>query len=259
MGSRRCITRNLIDAFGKFDAPKSEVSHRLLHYRVGVGYTSADFVFASEYVQDTVYKRLYRLDKRKLLSFIQASEGVDGYAVLRGHLFEGHVHLVLARGGRFQIRRFVAKNEVHNAARKTRGGVVPHVASETGEWIELSRRQTTVFKNNAELAAAGDVYLRPLSKNYQSVDAILKPDVLFQVTGAHKHPCKQAGLHNVLEQLGDPVSPRLYFVVPPDRFKDFEYQKYHDSRNKVMENPTYANVQNIQQFVLQIELTPEES
>ncbi|KAG6976052.1 hypothetical protein JG688_00001770 [Phytophthora aleatoria] len=49
------------------------------------------FVFASQYVQQEVYKRLYVKDKQKLLEFIFASDGFGALAVLRGHLFEGHV------------------------------------------------------------------------------------------------------------------------------------------------------------------------
>jgi hypothetical protein len=97
----------LVNACGKLDANDAQVSHRLLHYRVSKRFNNECFVFASQYVQQLVYKRLYDKDKRKLLEFI-------ALAVLRGHLFEGHVHSVLPRSGTFQVRRLVDSNEVYN-------------------------------------------------------------------------------------------------------------------------------------------------
>ncbi|POM73489.1 LOW QUALITY PROTEIN: Crinkler (CRN) family protein [Phytophthora palmivora] len=102
----------LVNACGQLDANDAQVSHRLLHYRQN--FDSEYFVFASKYVQQAVYKRLYKNDKRKLLEFIAASDGVGALAVLRGHLFEGHVHSVLPRGGTFQVRHLVDNNEAYD-------------------------------------------------------------------------------------------------------------------------------------------------
>ncbi|TMW57985.1 hypothetical protein Poli38472_013459 [Pythium oligandrum] len=102
--------------------------------------------------------------------------------------------------------------------------------------------ETIEFIDYHEIAdAAENVYLRPVSKNFQSVDSNIKPAALFQVTGAHKHPCKQKGLHDVLSELGNPTHPRLYFVVPPDRFTSFRYQPYLNAKGKAMREPTYVN------------------
>ncbi|KAF1773240.1 hypothetical protein GQ600_12569 [Phytophthora cactorum] len=46
--------------------------------------------------------------------------------------------------------------------------------------FHLSERPTDVFNNDNEVIAADTtIYLRPAAKNYKSVDAISKPDVLF--------------------------------------------------------------------------------
>ncbi|KAE8967141.1 hypothetical protein PR001_g28189 [Phytophthora rubi] len=271
----------LVDACGKLDADDAQVSHRLLHYRVSKCFASDYFVFASQYVQQEVYKRLYLKDKQKLLDFISASDGIGALAVLRGHLFEGHVHSVLPRGGTFRIRHLVDDGEVHDddeypteddwdegrgndytmdadddVAMEDSTAVVRDL--DDGASILLSERPTVVFNNDEEVIAADTaIYLRPAAKNYKSVDAIIKPDVLFQVTGAHKHPCKQAGLHDVLNLLGNPVVPRLYFVLPPDRFTGFRYQRYLNSDRKRMMMPTYVNVRKIQQFAMEVKLVSE--
>ena len=74
------------------------------------------------------------------------------------------------------------------------------------------------------------------------------------MTGARAHPCKQAGIHKVLNHLGNPENPLLYFIVPKDRFSDFKYQKFEDAQGKILKEPTYLNVKQVRQFVLAIEL-----
>ncbi|OQS01813.1 hypothetical protein THRCLA_21603 [Thraustotheca clavata] len=96
-------------------------------------------------------------------------------------------------------------------------------------------------------------YLKPIEKNFESVDAIVKPNLLFQMTCSQAHPCKQNGLHNVLNLLNNPEDPCLYFVVPLDRFDNFRYQNYttaKDQDSKII----FQNVKKIKQFVLEIDL-----
>ncbi|KAG6949367.1 hypothetical protein JG687_00014907 [Phytophthora cactorum] len=152
----------LVDACGKLDVDDAKVSHRLLHYRVSK-------------------------------HFISASDGIGALAVLRGHLFEGR--------GAFRIRRLIDNGEAHdNDEYLTEGegegdddamNVEDDVAMEdsTGATrdhgdgaisFQLSERPTDVFNNDNEVIAADTtIYLRPAAKNYKSVDAISKPDVLF--------------------------------------------------------------------------------
>ncbi len=53
------------------------------------------------------------------------------------------------------------------------------------------------------------------------------------MTSAKDHPCKQTGLRDVLEILGNPLKPELYFIVPPDRFASFMCQRYHGTDGSV--------------------------
>jgi hypothetical protein len=78
------------------------------------------------------------------------------------------------------------------------------------------------------------------------------------MTGAKDHPCKQTGLRDVLEILGNPLKPELYFVVPPDRFASFKYQNYHGTDGKVLSKKgIVANVRKLSQFVLTFELSSQ--
>ncbi|DBA01806.1 TPA: hypothetical protein N0F65_002922 [Lagenidium giganteum] len=94
----------LVNACEKKDAHDENVLHRLLHYRVHGGF---DFGLLRVRFGACSTRGLYQKDKRTLLEFIAAPDGVDAFAVLRGHLFEGHVHSVLPRGGTFQVRQLV--------------------------------------------------------------------------------------------------------------------------------------------------------
>ncbi|KAH9180159.1 hypothetical protein AeNC1_017197 [Aphanomyces euteiches] len=85
----------LAQACCRLDADDAQVAHRLLHYRVSETFDYEGFVVASDYVQPTVFDRLYMKDKRKLLAFIDGSGGLGTLPQLRGHLFEGHDHSVL--------------------------------------------------------------------------------------------------------------------------------------------------------------------
>ncbi|CAK4608905.1 unnamed protein product [Aphanomyces euteiches] len=85
----------LAQACCRLDADDAQVAHRLLHYRVSETFDYEGFVVASDYVQQTVFDRLYMKDKRKLLAFIDGSGGLGTLPQLRGHLFEGHDHSVL--------------------------------------------------------------------------------------------------------------------------------------------------------------------
>lgn len=94
------------------DTNDTRVSRRLLHYRVNEDFDKDGFVFASEYVQEEVTKRLYTHNRKKYLDFIAASDGLGPLAVHRGCLVEGYAHSVLSKGGTFRICRLQDGNDV---------------------------------------------------------------------------------------------------------------------------------------------------
>ncbi|RQM20153.1 hypothetical protein B5M09_013151 [Aphanomyces astaci] len=114
--------------------------------------------------------------------------------------------------------------------------------------VNVPPHETVMFDNDNEvITAPNGVYLRPKNQHFQSVDAIVKPDILLQVTVAAKHPCKQKGLGNALKLLYHPLAPKLIFVVPPSRFADFKYQQYVPSPGKVTTNKCV-----IEQFAMEV-------
>jgi hypothetical protein len=171
-------------------------------------------------------------------------------------LFERHAHTVICNGGRFKICELFENDSEYQPVQPLQLPQFQHFVFEK-ELLQLLQLQQLVFEDDEQVKSNGDeFYYRPRSSIYESVDSFVKPCLLFQMTGAQKHPCKQVGIHKVLNLLGNPKEPCLFFVVPGDRFADFKYQKYEDAQGKAMHTrPTYANVKRVKQFVLAIELT----
>jgi hypothetical protein len=225
----------IIKCIGESDA-SNEVAHRLVHMHVGSNFMTTTYRFASDYVLDTVYQELYKTKRQKLLTFMSVSHGIAEFAQLRGQLFERHAHAVLARGGPFRTRSLETNTE------KT---------------LALEPLSELLFDTDEQVATSTNAYLRPRRANYASIDSLIKPNLLFQMTVGTTHPCKQAGLRDVLNLLGNPTEPHLYFVVPDDCFQEFTHQSYQDSQNKILRKPTFSNVKKIRQFVLTINLSSD--
>ena len=67
------------------------------------------------------------------------------------------------------------------------------------------------------------VYGQPTQKNFPTIDGLMKPNLLFQMTTASTHGVNIDALIDVVRALDvdddDPV--RFYFVVPPEQFPVF--------------------------------------
>ena len=228
----------VLESFGD-SGEEADASSRLIHRSVRDGFHSGPYQFASAYVVDEIYRRVYAKDRGHLIRFLSATQGIGNTGQLRGVLFEKHAHTVLAKGGSFKIRNLETKVE---------------------STLHLPNDLTTFMysSNDAQFQAAQNRYFRPASKIFESVDSFIKSNLLFQMTGAKNHPCKQTGLRDVLNILGNPQNPELYFVVPPDRFDSFTYQSYHGTNGKVLSrNGILSNVKKVSQFVLTFELSSQ--
>ncbi|KAJ3078578.1 hypothetical protein HK100_010671 [Physocladia obscura] len=220
-----------------------QVVHRLVHIHVADDFKSKVYCFASNFVAEQIYSQLFLTKRQQLIQFIAVSEGVGETGVLRGTLFERHAHDIIAGGGTFGCRQLFEKTTKVTALNADNKQItIPHL-------------NTLLFADEQQVQASSGMYYRPHVNNYESVDSFIKPNLLFQMTSAKKHPCKQVGLNHVLELLGNPSNPTLYFVVPKDRFKEFKFQSYEDANGNTMKTPSYTNVKKIKQYVLEIDLT----
>ncbi|KAJ3307751.1 hypothetical protein HDV04_002613 [Boothiomyces sp. JEL0838] len=231
----RSNVNSVLESIGRSDE-KGEVSSRLIHLSVTDDFQSGPYLFASTYVADEMYTRAYGNNRNLLIRFLSASEGIGDTGQLRGVLFERHAHEILSKGGQFRTRNLQNGQETQ---------------------LHLPNNLTTFLysMNNPDFQAATNCYFHPRSKSFESVDSFIKPNLLFQMTIAKDHPCKQSGLQSALEILGYPSDPVLYFVVPPDRFETFQYQNYCGKDGKVLsQNFVYNTVKKISQYVLTFDL-----
>jgi hypothetical protein len=239
---------SVVDSYGG-SGEKADASSRLIHRSVKEGFHSGPYQFASAYVVDEIYSRVYANDRVNLIRFLSTSQGVSETGQLRGTLFEKHAHTVLANGGPFKIRDLSLSTE--NALQ------IAKPEKEEESKLDLPTDLTTFLysSDNSDFQAAQNCYFRPVSKNFESVDSFIKPNLLFQMTGAKDHPCKQTGLRDALKILGNPKEPKLYFVVPPDRFESFKYQSYHGKDGMVLKKGPNQYVKKISQYVLTFKLS----
>ena len=225
----------VLESFGQSGA-NAEISSRLIQKSVTADFHGGPYKFASTYVVDEIYNRIYVKDRDHLIRFLSATEGIGETGQLRGILFEKLAHTTLAKGGSFKIRNL--KTNVESALQ------VP---------IDLT---TILFSGSHQFHESTNCYFRPVSKIFEAVDSFIKPNIIFQMTCAKQHPCKQTGLRDVLKILGDPLKPELYFVVPPDLFVSFRYQPYHGADGKVLlQKGIFKNVKKLSQFVLTFDLS----
>ncbi len=120
--------------------------------------------------------------------------------------------------------------------------------------LELRQLPVLVFDKLDGAQYTTDVYCRSrISSTCDSLDAVIKPNLLFRVSNFQNYPCKQGSLHEILNGLGNPSNPCLYFVVTKDDFFSIGYQNYVNSRGKMKEKTDFANVERIRQFALAID------
>ncbi|CAG8612336.1 1952_t:CDS:1 [Paraglomus occultum] len=130
--------------------------------------------FASDYVCERVFTKLDAKHREELQSFVchTSSEGL--YGPLRGHLFEMIAHQMLAQGGSFNIR-CLSRNNVSQSV--------------------LDMNQMASMKFDVVSDIENGKCCRPKRKNFNSVDAIVAPDKLFQITTSRHQPIKMNGLN----------------------------------------------------------------
>lgn len=187
--------------------PHPSVSHKLIHIVADEDtLEKTGFEWASVYVEQQTMLQASEKESLAVKMVIKSAGGIPEIAGFRGNLFEPLCHCALMKGGRFEIR---------NLENNSRGYV--EFPSCAGKFA--------IFNDLAQVSNERDsFYWRPASKCLPSVDAILHPNILLQVTVSVEHPVKADGLLLAMRALRNPKHARLYFVVPEDTFGSFTKQ-----------------------------------
>ena len=239
----RAITKcdlDVVYALGATDP--EEQSYRVLHRMLkckddgSPDYSNYCLDFASLYVSEKVFARIYEKEQQRLMSFLRASDGDSNLAALRGKLFEQKAHELLSNGGVFRIR------ELDSTGHQTK--VV----------TQLRLPLKTVFRFNelTDAPTESSYYLKPQSKRYAAVDSISPPDMAFQMTVSLEHT-----IHIDIQKIVNYYSPaefKLYIVVPDSIFDSIrKVQPYVEKYGRVVKCPPRV-IERIKQYVLSIPL-----
>jgi len=96
----------------------------------------------------------------------------------------------------------------------------------------------------------------PRSRILAAVDSVAYPNLLFQSTVIKSHDLKHAGMAEILECMGNPAHPYLFFVVPKGQtYRDFiKKQPYAAPGGTHAVVNVNANVGRVEQYALELPL-----
>jgi len=180
---------------------------------------------ASKYVGE----QLWILHYAQMITNLQEMFGGSPNEISR-HLFEIYGHLVFSRGGQTLKCRCLED------------------ATVTETMLDALDSQRITFGKNTiptAVALAGSYYEPTDEDNFPAVDS-LSPQGMFQFTVSAEHHIRGVGILEKLCKLY--VKPKLYFVVPPHRFKKFKKQRFKVKQG----TKDVESIDGLQQYVLEL-------
>ncbi|CAB4412663.1 unnamed protein product [Rhizophagus irregularis] len=153
-----------------------------------------------------------------------------------GCYFEQIVHRIFRKGGPFRVRSLEPD-------------------SNDDLLTETLNKQDEILKFSNVESIENDKYYQPESKTFPSIDAIVAPDKLFQITIATNHPIKVAGLKLLYEKLIKNKEISFYFVVPEKLCGKYQKQNFVTSKDDVSRRLPRWIKNNVKQYVIGIDLS----
>ncbi|CAG8701888.1 2263_t:CDS:1, partial [Funneliformis caledonium] len=239
----------LFEFVGEIDHA-NDVSHRIIHIHTNlpseeeemneegeeIFYIQKFILFASEWVAEKVMNRLESNYSQQLRNFVTASSSENEYSTLRGVIFEQIAHRILQKGGSFNIR--------------------PLESDFISSTIVIPERIKLVF-NDINKIEDGK-YCQPIQKNFTSIDAVVAPNTLFQMTVSKSHPINMSGLKKLVEKLGGKSGTNhiyFYFVLPKDLYDNYQAQHFHTTGKTVAKLIPRWITNRVKQYALEIDLS----
>ncbi|RIA93134.1 hypothetical protein C1645_665279, partial [Glomus cerebriforme] len=212
---------SILRFIGEDDA-NDEISHKIIHIWTNfpeedndnidpqsVPYTETVIKFASDYVAHQV---ILSIKKKLIEEFTRNTDAIldggESNPVL-GCIFEQMAHRSLRNGGTFKRRSLDTKLEDN---------------------VDFQARELILFNQINEIQ--NGYYSRPLDKTFPSIDAIVAPSCLLQMTTAMNHPIKINGLKRVQSKLETGSDIYYYFVVSRQLYNKYTKQRYSTTDNE---------------------------
>ena len=182
-------------------------THTLLHTIVTNDgqYKLRHVDIASKYLGEQLWTR----HSPQMLTNLQEMFGYSPTTEISRHLFEIYGHLVFSVGGRTLNCRCLETGAVTKLTLDTLG----------------SKQRMTFGKDTLPTAEnlSGHYYEPTDDDSFPAIDS-LSAQGMFEFTVAAEHPIREAQILQKLCKLYK--EPKLFFVVPPHRFKDFKKQSF---------------------------------
>jgi len=210
----RCTLEDLLDLAGRIDVDgKSHGFHTVLVLRVSDDYERSSLDFASPEVFRRLVDRSVKRNRDALRKFVVSSAGEASLAVIRGKAMESVAHEELPRGGQYRARRLFVDRSPGSVTLLTLPKTDVHP-------IPLASQLDAVI---SKLGGRSGVYLKPTSERFPAFDALVTPDIGFQMTVDVNHMINLAAYANVRKalRLQDARALQLYIVTTPDKFFKF--------------------------------------
>jgi hypothetical protein len=224
----------------------SIISGRLLH-KVPDSETSywdgRHRVWASAYVIDRFVNRMNSHSASNMNRAVMEGLARKERGGTLGKVFECYVRYLFFQGGGVRLR----KRRLYGASDKRK---------EPQQWLTIpGGLEHKPFSGMIDFSIpeedTGTIWTP--GPNFPSVDIILTPNSLFQVTISPHHQVKQEPLRKILEKLPAKEKISLYFVVPEEDFETFTFQNYHNEQGKVSQQVP-ESVEMLEQWVLGVPL-----
>src|SRR5439155_9408511 len=168
-------------------------------------YTQKIIKFASAYVSGIVIKNFERTIMNKMHTELNVSLSNGISNPVLGSIFEEITHMILKNGGKFKVHSLDDSNRY--------------------DPLPVNKQDRTYTFSTIETITDGN-YFQPDNKNFPSIDSIIAPNKLFQMTTAMNHPIKMIGLKKVYPKLAKTGDIDFFFVVPAQLFDSYKKQNF---------------------------------
>lgn len=227
-----------------------KVSGRLLHKVPGVPDSETSYrdsshrIWASAYVIDRFIGMVdtHAADNmnRQVMEGLARNER-DGTL---GKIFECYVRHLFFKGGGVKLR----KRRLYGVSNKRK--------QPAQQWFTMPKNlEHKPFSGMIDFSIpeedTGTIWTP--GPNFPSVDLILTPNFLFQITISSYHPVKQEPLRKIVEKLPAKENISLYFVVPEEKFETFTLQNYQNEQGK-LSRKVPKSIEMLEQWVLGVPL-----
>jgi hypothetical protein len=200
-------TYDIMKYIGEGDT-QEDISHKLVHIITNEDgteyplYSQKTVKFASHYIGEMVTSKLETSLRYKLFDEMNVTLKFGKSNQIIGRLFEVVAHNLLRKGGVFNVRSLDTDMDKSHK-------------------IDPQDKSFMFFNVNE---IENGKYYQPYEENFPSIDAILAPKSLFQMSTTLNHNTNISGLEKLESKLTSSID--LYYVVPNVLFNRFQKQDF---------------------------------